>query len=37
MASVAKWSGVLRQLRVDPEQGASSGSFSIELIQILRR
>jgi hypothetical protein len=37
MSSVAKWSGVLRQLRVDPEQGAPSGSFSIELIQILRR
>jgi hypothetical protein len=37
MFYVAKWSGVLRRLRVDPEQGADSGSFSIAQIQILRR
>jgi hypothetical protein len=37
MFYVTKWADVLRRLRIDPEQGASTGSFSIEMIQILRR
>lgn len=37
MSFVSKWSGVLRRLRIDPEQGAASGSFSIDFIQILKR
>jgi hypothetical protein len=37
LSSVSNWIGKLRRLRVDPEQGTPTGSFSIELIQILRR
>jgi hypothetical protein len=36
-SSISKWTGKLRRLRVDPEQGIASGSFSINHIQILRR
>ncbi|MCD9020673.1 right-handed parallel beta-helix repeat-containing protein [Cohnella silvisoli] len=34
MSSVPGWTGTLSQLRIDPEQGASSGSFSIDYIRI---
>ncbi|WP_183530821.1 hypothetical protein, partial [Paenibacillus baekrokdamisoli] len=34
MSTVAGWTGTLNQLRLDPEQGAASGSFSIDYIRI---
>ena len=35
MSTVAGWTGNLKQLRIDPGHGVSSGSFSIEYIRIL--
>jgi hypothetical protein len=37
MSSVAGWTGKLKRLRIDPEQGAASGTFSIRQISILSR
>ncbi|MCD9021614.1 hypothetical protein [Cohnella silvisoli] len=34
MSAVAGWTGRLKQLRIDPEQGAGSGSFSLDTIII---
>ncbi len=36
MSLVAGWNGILKMLRVDPEQGVSKGAFSIDTIEILR-
>jgi hypothetical protein len=36
MSSVAGWTGLLKMLRVDPEEGVSKGTFSIDRIEILR-
>jgi hypothetical protein len=33
-AGVSDWVGTLKRLRIDPEQGASSGTFSIDSIQV---
>ncbi len=37
MSSLSGWSGVLKQLRVDPEQDAPSGTFHIRQIRLLER
>jgi hypothetical protein len=36
MSLVAGWTGTLEMFRVDPEQGVSKGTFSIDRIEILR-
>ena len=36
MSNVPSWSGVLRRLRVDPEQNATEGNFSIRQIEIVQ-
>ena len=35
MSTVAGWTGTLKQLRLDPEAGATSGSFSVDYLRIL--
>lgn len=35
MSSVSGWTGTLKQLRIDPEEGATSGTFGIEFVRIL--
>lgn len=34
MSGVSGWTGTLKQIRIDPENGASGGSFSIDAIRI---
>lgn len=34
MSTVTGWTGTLKQLRLDPEMGATSGSFSVDYIRI---
>jgi hypothetical protein len=36
MSLVTGWTGILKMLRVDPEDGVSKGTFSIDKIEILR-
>jgi hypothetical protein len=36
MSLVAGWTGILKMLRLDPEEGVSKGTFSIERIEIRR-
>lgn len=34
LSTVAGWTGTLKQLRLDPEAGAASGSFSVDYLRI---